>query len=211
MKKTILLTAIISAFFLAGCTTNNQTTFQDPNQVKENQPAKTITQDDSENSENNVFLIPEIGIKIVFPNEYAITKNNEDNRRGSFVSYNFNYKSPPPAFQEIQLFNEKSIKQFIEKCDANSPCFFDDYPNLERYNGQKNAFATSKNYEEYELKKFGNRNYFVSNFRCTGDSCVIREYTTFINDTKIDLWITMENDTQVTIADNLFKEFEIME
>jgi len=219
MKKTILLTAVISAFFLAGCTIYNQTTVQEPNQVKEIQPTETVPQEELENSGTNEitektnegFLIPEAGIKIMLLDEYTITKNSEANRRGSFVSYNFSYKSPLPTFQEIQFFNKESIKQFTANCGIETPCFFGDYPDLERYNGQKNAFNSGNDYGNYELKKFGDRNYFVSNFRCTGDSCVIREYTTFIDDMKIDLWITMEDNTQVSAADSLFREFEIIE
>jgi hypothetical protein len=215
MKKTILLTVVISAFFLAGCTTNNQTAVQEPNQVEDSQPTN-VTQESAETSEitektGDGFLIPEVGIEIAFPSEYTITKSNETNRRGSFVSYDFIYKSPLPTFQEIQFFSEESIKQFTANCDVDSPCFFGDYPDLERYNGQKNAFNSGNDYGKYEFKKFGDRNYFVSNFKCTGDSCVIREYTTFIDGNKIDTWITLMDDTQVNAADSLFKEFEIIE
>ncbi len=218
MKKTILLTAIISAFFLVGCTTNNQPTIQEPNQAEKDQPTNTVQEkkEDSEPTEitektDSGFLISEVGIKIVFPDEYTVTKNHETNRRGSFASYDFSYKSPLPTFQEIQFFNAESIEQFTANCGVDTPCFFGDYPDSERYNGQKNAFNSGNDYGKYKLKKFGDRNYFVSNSRCTGDSCVIREYTTFIDNTKIDIWITMEDDTQVNAADSLFKEFEIIE
>ncbi len=204
MKKTITLMAILSAFFLTGCATNNQTIVsQDPNETKQIDEITEKTEDG--------FLITEAEIKIVLPEEYIITKNTEKNRRGSFVSYDFSFKTQLPLFQEIQFFSEESIKQFTSNCGGDSPCFFGDYPNLTRYNGQKNAFNKGETYEKYELKKFGDRNYFVSNFKCTGDSCVIREYTTFINDTKIDIWITMADETQVNAADNLFEEFEIIE
>ena len=149
MKKTIFLTAVIVALFLAGCTNNNQsTTVQESNKVEERQTRNTITQEDLKSSETDVitektdkgFLISEAGVKIIFPNEYTITKNDEENRRGSFASYDFSYKSSLPAFQEIQFFNEKSIKQFAMRCNDDSPCFFGDYPDIERYKGQKNTF-----------------------------------------------------------------------
>jgi len=87
MKKTIALMIIMSAFFLAGCATNNQT-----------------TEDESDGSEitektEDGFLIPEAGIKIVLPEEYTIAKNTEKNRRGSFVSYNFSVNAQLPLFQ----------------------------------------------------------------------------------------------------------------
>lgn len=218
MKKIILPTVVISVFFLAGCAINNQSTVQEPDQVEESRSTRTAEENTGSNESNEItkktdngFFISEAGIKISFPDEYTITKNNETNRRGSFVSYDFSYKSQLPTFQEIQFFNENSIKKFTAGCGVDTPCFFGDYPDLETYNGQKDAFGSGKNYENYELKKFGDRNYFVSNFECTGDSCVIREYTTFMDDTKIDIWITMEDDTQVDAADSLFKKFEIIE
>jgi hypothetical protein len=216
MDKKILLTAIISALYLAGCTTNNQTVVQMPDQSDESQSSIAIAQEDSEGSEADVitnqtdrgFLIPEIGIKISLPDEYAISKSDEINRRGSFVSYNFsNTVSLSPAFQEIQFFNDKSIGG----CGVDGPCFFGDYPDLERYKGQRSAFIAGTDYGKYELEKFGERNYFVSNFKCDGDSCIIREYTTFINDTKVDIWIRMENDALINAADSQFREFEITE
>jgi hypothetical protein len=202
MKNTIVLMVIISAFFLTGCATNSQTT-----EDKSDGSELTIKTD-------NEFLIPEAGINIVLPEEYTITKNTENNRRGSFVSYDFALKALPShhqIFQEIQFFSEESIKQYTSNCGNDGPCFFGDYPDLTRYNGQKYAFNNKESYSSYELKKFDDRYYFVSNFKCTGDSCVIREYTTFIGDTKIDTWINMENDAQADQADLLFKKFEILE
>lgn len=217
MKKTILLAIIISTFLLAGCTTNNQTTVnQNSKKVDGNQSAKT-EQNNTTNKANdyvekteNSFLIPETGIKIVFPEEYTIAKSNEENRRGSFVSYDFSYKTLP-SLQEIQFFSKESIQKFTANCGTDTTCFFGDYPDLTRYNGQKNAFNKGENYKNYELKKIGDRNYFVSNFKCNGDNCVIREYTTFINSTKVDVWITMAENTQANAADNLFNKFKIIE
>lgn len=209
---------ILSAFFLAGCTTNNQSAVnQDSEKISENQPIKTEQENTTDGTDEitekteDGFSIPEVGIKIIFPEEYTITKNSERNRRGSFVSYDFSYKAPLPMFQEVQFFSEKSIQQFTENCGADTPCFFGDYPDLERYNSQKNAFKNETDYKKYELKKFGDRNYFVSNFKCDGDSCVIREYTTFIDDTKVDIWVTMADDTQAKVADSLFEKFKIIE
>jgi hypothetical protein len=213
MKRPIILTLIISVFILTGCTTNQLTNTDQ--KIEKNQPSKitaskNVDTDKLTEKTNSKFSIPEIGIKIVFPNKYTITKNREENRRGSFVSYDFNYQKSP-SFQEIQFFTKESIKQFAANCEVNTTCFFGDYPDLTRYNGQKNAFKTGKAYKEYELKKFNNRNYFVSNFKCIGARCVIREYTTFIGNTKIDMWITMADNTQINTADNLFEKFEIIE
>lgn len=189
---------IFAAISLAGCA----------NSVKETQPIDTTPQTEAKDG----FLIPEVGVHISLPDEYTLTKSSEKNRRGSFVSYEINSSEQFPSFNEVQVFSEESIKQFTSNCGVdNDPCFFGDYPDLESYNGQKSAFDKEENYKEYELKKFGDRNYFVSNSQCNGDSCVIREYTTFINDDKIDVWIAMDDETQTNEADALFEKFEIIE
>lgn len=199
---------IIVSIFLIGCTT--------------------------EQKPNVEFTIPEAQTKIAIPNGYTITKNNEENRRGSFISFDFYQEDSLPLFQEIQFFSDSSIKKFNENCKKDSPCFFGDYPDLTRYNGQKEAFKNKENYLNYELKKFNNRYYFISNINCTGDSCVIREYTTFLDAmqihskqmpdgnqigefitvtaaNKVDIWIIMEDDSQANQADHLFEKFEIIE
>ena len=157
----------------------------------------------------NKELIIEKWIKINFPKNYTISKNTEKNRRGSFVSYDFKTEQLDfPQINEIQLFSKESIKTFNEKCE-NEICFFWDYPNSERYNNQKNAINNNSTYWKYKLKKFNNRNYLVSNHKCNGDSCVMREYTTFIDDTKIDIWIVIKDNTENNKADRLFENFYI--
>lgn len=154
-------------------------------------------------------FIPEIWISLVLPDGYLIYKNGEKNRRGSFLSYDFSNKNLP-SLNEIQFFSYDSINTFIKGCN-DGICFIGDYPNLERYNNQKEAFIKGDNYDKYKLKNINNRDYFVSNFKCIGDSCVIREYTTFINAIKVDIWITMEDMKQIEIADKLFEKFKIID
>lgn len=154
------------------------------------------------------FLIPEVGIKIIIPGDMTI-KSKGTNRRGSFVSYSFGYQNPP-SFQEIQFFSKESIQQFIRNC-KDEPCFFGDYPDLIRYDGQKKYFYKKEDYKNYIFKKIGNRNYFVSNIDSAGGGGVIREYTTFIDETKIDIWITMTDVSQADAADALLERFEIAE
>lgn len=220
MKKVLATGVIMSAFFLSGCSNNSlkndiptqkQTpvpvSTQDQNRVEENTTPKITEKTQGDLKE---FTISEAGIKIEFPKDYEIVKNTEENRRGSFASYDFSNKGSLPSFQEIQFFSKESIDKFAKNC-ADGPCFFGDFPNIERYNGQKNAFEANKDYLKYKLKKFDDRYYFTSNFKCEGDSCVIREYTTFIGSTKIDVWITMANESQVIEADKLFGNLKIIE
>lgn len=161
-------------------------------------------------ADTKTFTIPEAGIKVSFPDKYSLTKNDELNRRGSFVSYDFqqsgNYQTP--NLYELQFFSEESIRNFAKECE-NTLCFEGDYPDIARYSGQKIAFAQNKDYQNFKLQKFGSRNWFVSSHECVGDSCVIREYTTFLDSTKFDAWIMMGNSTEEKQADTLFAQFKI--
>lgn len=154
------------------------------------------------------FAIPEIGIKVSFPNDYSLRKNYEKNRRGSFVSYDFWGDYQPPYLDEIQFFSKESIENFTKSC-VNELCFEGDYPDVARYIGQKSSFEQSKDYNNFKLRKFGSRSWFVSNFNCIGDSCVIREYTTFLGNTKVDVSITMTDLTEEKQADIVFSQFTI--
>lgn len=174
------------------------------------------TRESSEKYENKdlVTKTMDLGIvKITFPSDYNLSFNKEKNRRGSFLSYDFqstNYQIP--HLSEIQFFSEESIKTFTSKCEGeNSICFFGDYPTNERYLGQKNAFINKEKYLEYELVNINDIYYFVSNYRCMGDRCIIRKYTTFVDDVKIDISISMEDNTQIVEADKLFEKFSIIE
>lgn len=95
------------------------------------------------------------------------------------------------------------------QCCGGALCFEGDYPDPTRYEGQKSAFAQGKDYETYRLQSFGNRNWFVSNLSCVGDSCIIREYTTFLGDIKLDVWIMMADSSEDQEADALFAQFAI--
>jgi hypothetical protein len=212
MKKSFTLLIILSTFFLAGCANNNQ-----PNVTQNSvlvdintNTATPINEFEIVETTNTTFTVPEVGIKIAFPDDYTIAKSNEINRRGSFVSYNFFKKDALPLFYEIQFFSKESIEKFAKNC-TDEICFMGDFPDVKRYDGQKYAFKKGEDYLNYKLTKINDHNYFTSNFKCEGDSCVIREYTTFIDDTKVDIWINMQNDSQIKLADQLFEKFEIIE
>jgi hypothetical protein len=171
------------------------------------------------------FEISEIPITMAVPYNYTLVKNDEPNRRGSLVSYNFSqtlvispsqdsyFPAEPPYFYEIQFFSEESISQFFSRCPVPLRCFEGDYPDLTRYFGQKDALEKLSDYHEpfqnYSLQKFGNTYYLVSTTRCIGATCAVREYTTYLNDIKVDIWIMMTDLSQAGLSDELFSSFEI--
>jgi len=92
-------------------------------------------------------------IKIHFPNDYSIEKNQERNRRGTYLSYDFRKAGEYtfPNLYELQFFSEESIRDFTSDCGEgtdNSICFMGDYPTLERYFGQKEAFSDRQDYTQ---------------------------------------------------------------
>src|SRR3989344_800880 len=48
---------------------------------KQDRPSSTVDLDS--------FFVPEVGVSVLFPNKYLLSKSKEQNRRGSFVSYDF--------------------------------------------------------------------------------------------------------------------------
>jgi len=228
MPKTILFVLVICALVLTGCT---EQLSQGVNEAKDLQReveerAETIVVETGKNvavtgevaiveeSSLSTFVIPEVSLEISFPKNYSIGKNGELNRRGSFVSYDFSipgkHKWVAPSLNEIQFFSRESIEAFTADCET-TICFFGDYPDLKRYDGQKEAFLGLEDYEDYKLRQFNDRYYFISSRDCHGDSCVIREYTTFIDNDKIDIWITMEDESQNEKSDELFSQLQITE
>jgi hypothetical protein len=171
------------------------------------------------------FEVPEIPVTIYIPYNYTLVKNDEPNRRGSFVSYNFSqtlvispshdsyFPAEPPYFYEIQFFSEESISQFFARCPVPLRCFEGDYPDVARYIGQKDALEKLSDYHEpfqnYSLQKFGDTYYLVSTTRCIGAACAVREYTTYLNNIKVDIWIMMKDVSQVGLSDELFSLFKI--
>jgi hypothetical protein len=69
-----------------------------------------------------------------------------------------------------------------------------------------------RSYDGYDLKRFGNQYYLTSTIGCGGGYCRIREYTTFIDKIKIDVWILLDPsnvELQTELSDKLFKSFFI--
>jgi hypothetical protein len=150
-------------------------------------------------------------IEVCFPANYSLAKNAEANRRGSFVSYDFQpldgYQTP--YLKEMQFFSEASIAEFTGDCDDSTPCFFGDYPDLDRYRGQKDALRMLTSYQDFELQSFNGQPFLVVNRPCHGDDCVIREYTTFLGDVKLDIWMVMADESEIEGGDQLLTQLII--
>jgi hypothetical protein len=157
------------------------------------------------------FVPPEVPVKVCLPRGYSISRSAEQNRRGSLVSYHLAPAegSETPYLTELQFFTKASIKRFTQNCEQDSPCFFGDYPDLTRYHGQREALKRLETLEGYELVRFNDRTFLVSNLPCYGDSCVVREYTTFVSDIKVDVWVLLRDDSQVEPSDRLLGDLTI--
>lgn len=160
--------------------------------------------------------IPEVPLTISFPSAYTLTRSLETNRRGSFVSYDFGplqaLRGKTPYLKEIQFFSTESIEEFTKGCTGSDPCFFGDYPDLERYYGQLKAYRDRRDFQTYKLVLLVERFYFASTHPCEGDTCVIREYTAFVpGDIKVDIWIIMEDETEITQSDEIMRSVKLQE
>jgi hypothetical protein len=160
--------------------------------------------------------LPEPELRLQVPAGYEIVRNGEEGRRGSFVSYDFRGAAELPHLYEIQFFSEDSIRRFTESCDADAPCFSGDYPDPARYQRQKATFEELTRYQNDVPRRgddfsfrLGDRYYLVTNHPCAGDTCVIREYTTFLGETKVDVWILMADSGQSLQSDILFSAVRI--
>jgi len=157
------------------------------------------------------LAVPQVSIEVCFPHNYSLSRNTEANRRGSFISYDSlptdGYQTP--YLSEIQLFSENSIDEFTRGCGESAPCFFGDYPDLNRYYGQREALKALQDYQDFMLQSFNGRHFLTVNRPCHGDDCVIREYTTFLGDVKLDIWITMADESQTGQSDRLFAQLLI--
>jgi WD40 repeat protein len=155
--------------------------------------------------------VSEVSIEVCFPANYSLAKNAEANRRGTFVSYDFRplggYQTP--YLKEMQFFSEASIAEFTSDCDDSTPCFFGDYPDLDRYRGQREALRMLTGYQDFELQSFNGRPFLVGDRPCYADDCVIREYTAFLGDVKLDIWIVMADESEIEGSDQLLTQLII--
>lgn len=207
-KKLVFLAISVSLTFLALYT--YQSGKKDSNKINDSVVSNNTSLAIFEETETMTMSDRKISFSL--PEEYSITKSSETNRLGSFESYELFAKASLPTFYEIRFSDEESIKTFLASCEKIDPrCIDWGTSSLEKYNGQKKALLENTEYEGYEKMILGNYTYFIKSTPCEGDSCILREYSTFIGDIKVDVIITMENKTQESNADSLFEQFQITE
>lgn len=236
MKKYLLSILLVILFLVVACSEPiemqpTNTPYPTYTPYPTNTPYPTYTPFVPFTSTEIIISEPETRIRIHFPSNYMLIENvNEPNRRGSFVSYNFlqvgeflpsndaPFTSLPPYFYEIQFFTPKSIENFVKRCATEefiSPellCYKGNHPDLTTYSGQKEAFYNRNDYENYSLERFKNEYYFTSTKGCIGGYCQIREYTMFIKEIKIDIWILLHplnTETQIEKSDYLINLLHI--
>jgi|GEM_PF-3808794 hypothetical protein len=210
MRFALFTISVLSLSLLSGCEVAPI--------VVENEGTASTYLDIEEKASEELLVISEddVVLDITFPDDYQLSINVEDNRRGSYISYDFAKTTKDlnvVYLAEIQFFDEMSIEAFAESCEENeAPCFVGDYPTLDRYQVQLDWFEDdhSSPLEDYESLTVSDRDWLVSNFDCEGDSCSIREYTTFIEDVKVDVWVMMNYPGDFyEEADELFKQVGI--
>jgi hypothetical protein len=134
----------------------------------------------------------------------------EEDRRGLFTSYTFSpYHTTAPILQEVQFFSEDSIRAFNKRICAIGSCFEGDFPDVQRYLQQKLWFQTGTGETYGEPSELGGTTYLVMTRYVDTCDCTFREYTTFVRDTKVDVWIVISDPSQASAADQLMAAFRI--
>lgn len=206
-----LALALLSVIALVAC--NDQTT----------PTADDQTPADTETSTTTATTIE--GFTFTIPTEYTpLTKYPSTTEESlGWVMHEFtNPKTlSTPVPQSIYFYSRESIEKALTECELQGENPNDPYPcthglDLAEYDGQKQALAENKDYnKDTILENFNGRNYFVSNEKCNGDSCTFRTYSTYIDDTKIEIVIGMWGDetgdltTDIAVADSILAKFSI--
>jgi hypothetical protein len=138
------------------------------------------------------YYLPDVALSITIPYPYKPVKSTEVGRRGSFVSYDFvSNLTSLPSLREIQFFSENSIREFTSQICEIGPCFEGDFPDLQRFFLQKRWFQTGKGNTYGEPIHLGGTIYLATTLK--NRFGVTREYTTFIKDIKIDIWVELDD------------------
>jgi hypothetical protein len=157
------------------------------------------------------LAVPEVGVVVNYSGSGRFERNPEQFRRGSLVSYDYRPADfATPYLQEIQFFTLDSIRAFTENCGSpNDACHFGDAPDPARYHGQQAALQSGGTFGDSERVELGGRAFLAREFPCVGDTCVIREYTTFVENIKVDVWVVLSEAAQAAQADQLLETLTV--
>jgi len=210
MKKITIMLALLSTIALVAC--------------KSEAPIETPATDDQATPETTSTTIE--GFTFTMPTEYTpLTKVPEDTSIvGVYATYEFaNPKTlSTPVPDSIYFYSTESIEKGETECKESQklqeegfwPCTH--LPNVEDYKYQKQVLMEGKDYnKDTILQNFNGRNYLVSGYKCSGDSCTMRTYSTFIDDTKIEIVVGMWGDEtgdltkDIAAADKILAKFSI--
>lgn len=207
MKKITIVLALLSTIAFVAC--------------KGEIPADNQSLSDTETSTTTTTTIE--GFTFTMPTEYTPLTKIENLSVGVSTSYEFtNPKTEySPVPQSIYFYSTESIEKGEAECkelegEAGWACTR--LPGAEEYKYQKQVLAEGKDYnKDTILENFNGRNYLVSSYKCSGDSCTMRTYSTFIGDTKIEIVIGMwgwgdetEDLTKdIAAADKILEKFSI--
>ena len=136
--------------------------------------------------------------------------STEQGRRGSVASYSFiPYSESLPALQEIQFFTEQSIRDFNNQVCEIGYCFEGDYPDVERYSLQREWFESGLNPTYGDPVAIGGETYLVTSIPIPHCICQIKEYTTFVNALKVDIWVVVSDLSPDSEGDDLIARIVI--
>lgn len=157
-------------------------------------------------------------IELTVPTEYTpLSKTEVDPLiSGKFAAYDFTDPKIEnfPVLYNISLSSRELTKQANTKCSLKKenpewPCSF--APTIKEYDEQKQALINNEDYNDLKLQNLNSRNYLVYNKKCDGDSCLMRTYITYIDNTRIETVIEIWGDisTESEKADSVMSKISI--
>jgi hypothetical protein len=136
--------------------------------------------------------ISDLKINLRYPNNCEPKLNNEKNRAGSYISYDFycNFAKQKYNLQEVLFYTPGSIKQFQDNCNkSEEPCFFGYTISLEEYNNLIKALNNNTNFGDYKLVKINGQNYLKQYFSGPYGGLA---YVTSVDNVLVEFWINLE-------------------
>lgn len=219
MKKAFLILGCTLA--IAACSDQNAVSNIDP-QVTDgvSSASSSVSSDASITANSGVscseaevtqFDLPEAGFTVTFPCGFGLIADDHkfSGRHGSYVYYSFSRKDYSavdisPFFHELHFLTEDSVPEVKPVC----PGLCVDTRTKAEYRKLKSEWEVGKS--DRQVLTLGGTKYMVNTESWPGEDAYLREYTTFIGDTEIDIWIVSENGRQDAKSDALIEKIQFM-
>jgi len=167
---------------------------------------------------NSKLSISEIGLAITYPGKFKLNESKRIFSQATVASFDFsssvieNKNVVFPA--NITFFTPQSVQKYQENCSeevglVEKPCLPKEYFNKTVVQAIKDNLIAEKNYGDFIYTKIGNIGYMVKQSPCEGDVCFNRMYVTFKNNVRVELTVTVFDQTMHKEADTVVSQIVV--